>query len=141
MGFKKGRSGNAEGRPKGIPDRRTALRALLEPHAERLVKQAVAKALNGDMTAMRLCLERLIPPMKTRDAPITLEGLKGSLVDQGKAVLAGVTAGTVSPDEASALLQAVAAQARIVEVDELERRVAALERNRHEKSEEAHRAP
>lgn len=131
MAYRKGQSGNPKGRPKGIQDKRTALRALLEPHAEKLIKKAVDKALKGDMTAMRLCLERLVPPIKARDAPVAMGRLEGSLVDQGRSVLAAVTAGSVSPDEASALMQAIAAQVRIVEVDALERRVAALEEKKN----------
>ncbi len=93
MAFRKVQSGNPMGRRNGIPDKRTALRAQLEPHAEKLIKRVVEKALKVDMTAMRLCLERLIPPMKNRDATIVVEGLAGVVF---------------------------AAQARIVEVDELE---------------------
>ena len=65
--FKKGESGNLQGRPKGIKDRRTEFRELLEPYAPALVNKAVAMALKGDSTALRLCLDRLIPPVKAVD--------------------------------------------------------------------------
>ncbi|MGH8625106.1 MAG: DUF5681 domain-containing protein [Gammaproteobacteria bacterium] len=60
--WKQGQSGNPEGRPPGAKDKRTALRALLTPHAQELVMRAVELAKSGDTTALRLCLERLIPP-------------------------------------------------------------------------------
>jgi hypothetical protein len=59
--FQKGISGNPDGRPKGISDKRTELGKLLIPHAEKLVAKAVDLALKGDPQALRLCIERLIP--------------------------------------------------------------------------------
>lgn len=67
--FMKGQSGNPRGKPKGARDKRTALRVLLEPHSESLVQKTVQLALGGDTTALRLCLERLIPPVKSKDEP------------------------------------------------------------------------
>jgi len=131
MGFKKGRSGNPKGRPKGIQDKRVALRSMLEPHAEKLVDVVVKKALKGDVAALRICLDRLIPPIKARDAAVSIGRLGGALCDQGKAVLDAVTEGRVTPDEAAALMQVIGAQARIVEVDELARRVKALEEKQY----------
>ncbi len=126
--FKKGRSGNPKGRPKGIPDKRTALRAMLEPHGSALVSKAVQLALDGDTTALRLCLERIIPPVKSRDQPVTLGKLGDTLTDQARAVTEAAAAGQVTPSEAAALIQALSGQARIMEIDELERRVTQLEK-------------
>lgn len=61
MQFKKGRSGNPNGRPLGSSNKRTHLAKLLEPHANALIKKAVELALSGDTNALRLCIERLIP--------------------------------------------------------------------------------
>jgi hypothetical protein len=129
--YRRGQSGNPTGRPKGIADKRVTLRALLEPHAPMLVATVVKKALKGDMAAMRICIDRLIPSLKARDAAVNIGSLEGTLSEQGKAVLGAVTGGRVTPDEASSLMQAIAAQARIVEVDDFERRIEALEDARH----------
>jgi hypothetical protein len=125
--YQKGTSGNPEGRPPGIQDKRTALRPLLEPHAEELVQKVVDLAKQGDTTALRICIDRLIPPVKAKDTPVEIGSLEGALADQGRTVLGALSAGTITPDEANALMQAVAAQARIIETDELEKRIAALE--------------
>jgi hypothetical protein len=53
--------------------------------------------------------------------------LAGSFAEQGQRIIAAMGKGIVAPSEASAALQALATQARIQEIDELERRVAALE--------------
>jgi len=128
--FKKGKSGNAKGRPKGIQDRRTALRELLDPHSKALVKKAVEMAKEGDMGALRLCLERLIPPIKSKDDPVIVKGLKGdaSLVKQGQVIVSAMAAGDITPAEASTLIQAISQQARIIEIEELEKRLATLEK-------------
>jgi hypothetical protein len=124
MKFQKGQSGNPAGRPPGL---RSELRELLMPHADGLVAKAVEKALEGDSTALRICLDRLIPPIKARDDHVAMEPFSGGLADQGRTILEGISSGTLTPDQAATLLQALSSQARIVEVDELERRIAALE--------------
>lgn len=65
MGFEKGQSGNPSGRPKGAKDKRTELRELLQPHAPALVEKAVQLALMGDTTALKMCLDRIIPAMRS----------------------------------------------------------------------------
>lgn len=128
--FKKGESGNPSGRPAGIPDKRVALRALLDPHAPELVAKAVELALEGDAGALKLCLDRLIPPMKT--APVSMPGLShGSLSDRGEAVLNALGVGEVDPTQGAQLLTAIQAQARIIETSEIIERLEALENDKH----------
>lgn len=63
--FRKGVSGNPKGRPKGARNKTTTMaEALLEGQAEALVQKLVSMALEGNITALRLCLERLIPPKR-----------------------------------------------------------------------------
>ena len=59
--FEKGKSGNPAGRPKGIQDKRVEMRALLEPYAPSLIEKAVQLALEGDTTALKLCVEQDCP--------------------------------------------------------------------------------
>jgi hypothetical protein len=125
--FKSGQSGNPAGKPIGAKDKRTALRGLLQPHADALVKKAVELALAGDTTALRICIDRCIPTIKAKDEPISLAGLTGTLSEQGGIVLAALAAGEITPDDANALMSAISAQVRIVEADDLEKRIAALE--------------
>jgi hypothetical protein len=60
------------GKPRGTRHKATlAALALLSGEAEGLTRKAVELALAGDVTALRLCLERLVPPC--REAPISLD--------------------------------------------------------------------
>ena len=126
--FQPGQSGNPAGKPKGA-SRAAKLRALLEPHAAALIKKAVELAKKGDTTALRLCLERLMPAMKAETRLAEIPGLAEAtdLTSQGRAVLAAAAAGLITPEQSATLLQAIAAQARIVEIDEITRRIERLE--------------
>lgn len=126
--FKPGQSGNPAGKPKGA-SRAAKLRELLEPHATALVKKAVELAKKGDTTALRLCLERLMPAMKAETRLAEIPGLAeaADLTSQGRAVLAAAADGIISAGQSATLLQAIGAMAKIVEVDELTRRIERLE--------------
>ena len=66
--FKKGNPGR---RPGSRNKATVAVEALLDGEAEKLTRKAIEMALAGDTVAMRLCLDRLYPPRRTR--PIELE--------------------------------------------------------------------
>lgn len=121
------------GRPKGRKDtrrrRRTELRLLLEDSAPKLISKAVRLALAGDTTAMRLCLERLVPPLKAEsvvDGPPAVAG--GSLVELSRAVVEAALDGRMSANVARELTGALGNVARVQEVTELQERLAELER-------------
>lgn len=65
--FRRGESGNPAGRPIGARHKATvAAEALLDGEAERLTRKVLEMALAGDIVAMRLCLERILPPRRER---------------------------------------------------------------------------
>jgi hypothetical protein len=43
-------------------------------------------------------------------------------------VIEAMAAGTIAPSQASTIMQAISAQARVIEIDELERRITAIEK-------------
>jgi hypothetical protein len=61
---------------------------------------------------------------------VSVNGLSGSLTEMGRQIIAAIGGGDVSPEEGAAMLQALAAQARITEIDELAKRVSELESKR-----------
>ena len=67
MTFQSGQSGNPNGRPKGIVDKRARLREKLEVHADEILDSLIANAKAGDSVALKLCVERLIPRIKSDD--------------------------------------------------------------------------
>ncbi|OGS97721.1 MAG: hypothetical protein A3K04_09680 [Gallionellales bacterium RBG_16_56_9] len=124
--FQKGQSGNPAGKPKGAKDKRTELRSLFEPHRAKLIKKAVTMALAGDTTALRICLDRLVAPVRSN--PVRIDGFTGTLAERGEAVVAAIASASISAEEGAALMTMLQAQARIVEATELEKRLSALEK-------------
>ena len=84
-------------------------------------------AMAGDMAAMRILMDRLIPPLRAEAAPAGFTLRSGNLTEQAKALMRATARGAIPPDQASELINALATVARIEEVDELRRRVEALE--------------
>jgi hypothetical protein len=64
--FKPGTSGNPKGRAKGCLNRATlVVQSLLDGEAESLTRKAIELALQGDLTAPKICLDRINPPQKS----------------------------------------------------------------------------
>lgn len=128
--FQKGRSGNPKGRPKGSRNKTTIIaQALLDGQAEALVTKAVQLALEGDLTCLRICLERLVPMKKDAPFEISLPEI-GAAADIPKlfaAVAARLEEGGITPSEARALIDLAEVYRKLIEVAELERRLTALE--------------
>src|SRR5262245_28344844 len=129
--FKAGRSGNPEGRPRGSRNKATmAVEALLDGEANAIARKAVEKALEGDMAALRLCLERLLPPR--RDRPVTFELPEienvNDLVIASSAILKACATGTLSPGEAVEVMGLISSHVRVVEMTDIEARLTALEK-------------
>ena len=71
--FVKGQSGCPAGKPKGARHRTTlAAEALLDGEAEVLTRKAIELALAGDSPALRLCLDRILPPRRERPVRFAL---------------------------------------------------------------------
>ncbi|MCH9048934.1 MAG: hypothetical protein IH836_08375, partial [Proteobacteria bacterium] len=129
--FKPGESGNPDGRPKGAKDKRTQYRELFEPHADALIQKAIDLALAGDTTCLKMCIDRLVSPFRAKNATVTLDDIEGSLTEKGEKIITAMGNGEVTPADTSSMLSALAAQARIIEIEELEKRVSDLEARNH----------
>ena len=124
--FRAGYSGNPTGRPRSES---TALRLQLAERAEGVLQAVLEAALNGDMMAAKMILDRVVPPLRPHaesvlipvDAPV-------GPVSTAEAILAAAVAGKIPPDAAVQLLTATASLSRIIETAELQARLEALER-------------
>jgi hypothetical protein len=125
-------SGNP-GRPKGARNRATlAAEALLDGESEELTRKAIELAKAGDTTALRLCLERLIPARRDKPVNFDLPPIE-TADDTAKAmgaILAAVAGGEISPSEGTEVARLLEGFVKTLETAEFERRLAALERRR-----------
>lgn len=127
MPWAQGQSGNPKGRVAGS-GKVDKLRAALAEELPEVMNALLAQAKGGDIGAIKLVLERCIPTLRPMDAVTTLIlPTDGGLADQGRAVLAALATGQLPVNQATSILQALAGLARLVELDELEKRVSTLE--------------
>lgn len=118
------------GKPKGTRHKATrAALALLEGEADALTRRAIQAALDGDMTALRLCIERIAPPRK--DVPVQFElpgmHMARDAAQAAGAVLTAVADGELTPAEGAHVMALVETYRRTLETTDLEARVLALE--------------
>jgi hypothetical protein len=129
--FEAGKSGNPSGRPKGLPDSRTKLRNLLMPQAEALVNKAIELALAGDVIALRLCLERLVPKMKSDYVSFSLSindisNIK-NLLSSNAEIIKAVSIGAITPEQGQAFSSLLEIQHKFIVNSEIEKRLEAIE--------------
>jgi len=128
--FQPGQSGNPAGRPQGSRNKATlAVEVLLDGEADSLTRKAIELALQGDTTAMRLCLERLCPPRKSRPVNIALPETKTAegVAEAQAAVVKAVADGELTPEEGTTITNILEARRKAIETQDHESRIAALE--------------
>lgn len=130
--FQPGQSGNPAGKPPGTLSEAGRLRAAIREHVPAIIAAMVKRAKGGDATAAKVLLERALPALRTSALPVELPALvqATTVTAQGEEVLKAVAEGTLTTDQASDLLSALGGMAKLKEVDDLARRVAALEAQR-----------
>lgn len=124
--WKPGQSGNPRGRKPGTGEVQK-LRAGLEAHLPEILDALVSAAKAGDLQASRLILDRLMPAMKPTELAQQIDLAGDTLADKGRSVLDAIAAGELAPGAGAQLLAGIGTLAKVIELDELERRLVALE--------------
>jgi hypothetical protein len=127
----RGSSGNPNGKPRGSRNRVSIiLEKILADDGKEVAEAVVKAAKDGDMTAARLVLDRLIPAPKGRRVQLDLPS-----IDTPKDILAALSAvahsmgkGEITPDEASQIASVIEFRRKAAETVELEARVAEIEK-------------
>jgi hypothetical protein len=123
--FEKGKSGNPTGKPKGALNKTTmAVQKMLDGEAENLTRTAIELAKDGNVIAMRLCMERIMAPRKDRPEPFVLS--ENGLLEQVQTILRQVADGELTPMVASEIVGIIATAAKVEEIDSLRAEVTAL---------------
>jgi F0F1-type ATP synthase gamma subunit len=103
MPFQKGESGNPAGRPRGARNRTTVLlENLFAEDAEAIARKAIELAKAGEIAALRMCLDRLVPARKDEPVVFDLQPLDTAAdsVAAAARIVAAVADGDLTPSEA-----------------------------------------
>lgn len=127
--WKPGQSGNPKGRPPGKPDKRGRFRRAIQDQGDALVQVVLDAALAGDMQALKLCLDRLAPPLRPSAEPIEVSlPENGTAQEQAAAVLAAIARGEVDPVNGKLLVDVIGTVSSLSELPAILSRLDALER-------------
>ena len=124
------------GRPKGSRNRKTLLaEELLDSHAEAVVSQALALAEKGDAPVLRILLAHILPrrrevPFKTGPLPM---GTAAELSQASERLMNKVTSGQIGLSDAKGIADLLELRRHILETENLEKRVRAIEQKTDEK--------
>jgi hypothetical protein len=130
MQFQKGQSGNPSGRPRGARNRATLLmESLLADDAEAIGRKAIEMAKQGDIAAIRLCMDRLAPPRKGEAVAFELPPLEkpADSVAAAATIAAAVAAGELTPSEAAELAKVIDVYVRAIATKAFDERLTKLE--------------
>jgi hypothetical protein len=129
MPFQKGQSGNPAGRRPGLIDKRQRIAQAFEADGAEIAKVVIEAAKKGDMQAATLVLSRLSPPMKPRAERVRFDlDVTQPLAAQAAQVISAVATGQLDSDSAQTILTCLGTYAALVQSDEVQARLAALER-------------
>jgi hypothetical protein len=134
--WQKGQSGNPAGKPRGARNKATMMvLGLMEQGAEEITQAVIDAARGGDLSAARMVLERLAPPMRER--PISIDLPDTSTTDgidrAQQAIIEAVGTGALLPGEGNVLAGLVEARRKALETTGLEQRIAMLEEQHGQK--------
>lgn len=119
-----------KGRPRGSRNKTTiAAMEMIHSYSEPLIRKAISMALQGDTAVMKPLLDRIVPV--ARETPVSVGRVRWATIEDltkaGESVLARVASGDLLISEARGLAELIDGQRRVLETEELERRIRALE--------------
>jgi hypothetical protein len=135
MPFEKGESGNPAGRPRGARNQATLLmQNLLADDAEAIGRKAIEMAKGGDLTAIRLCMDRLAPARKDEPVAFELPPIEkpADIVAATASIVAAVAAGELTPSQAAELSKVIDVHVRALESKDFDERLTKLENQKVE---------
>ena len=103
------------------------LRDKLAQDVDKVIAKVREQALAGDPQSIRILLDRVVPALRPIELPAPIAMPAGDLTQQAQAVIQAAAAGELAPGQATQLLQGLGALAKIIEIDDLAKRIKALE--------------
>jgi len=120
------------GRPKGSRHKtKCPGQHLLDEYAEHLVRKCIALAMQGDRSAMRICMERVSPARRDACIQMNLPSIQTAkdLDQAAEKVTQAIRRGDITPGEAGTMMHILESRSRVIERVEWENRLEKLEEN------------
>jgi len=118
------------GKPRGSRNKATqAVQGLLDASSGQLAQKAIELGLEGDIAALRLCLERICPPRKDISVPFALPDIKNAegAARGARAIIEAVSVGDLTPVEGASVMGLIDSFRKTLELTEFEARISKLE--------------
>ena len=118
------------GRPPGSKNKITQMvEQLAEGQAEQLVQKVLDLAQAGDVSCLRMMLDRLWPPRKGQPVNVVMPPINTSqdVFPAIASIWTAIREGRLTPDEASALSIVIDRSIQAIELHDITKRIAALE--------------
>jgi hypothetical protein len=128
--WKPGQSGNPAGPKVGSRHPITRmLQQMVDDDGPAVIRKAISMAKEGDTIALKLVLERLLPPVKARTVELELPPIEGAVDVHAalQSVTKAVASGAISPEEGASIAALIGQHRTTLEVAELANQLAALE--------------
>lgn len=123
------KSPNPKGRPKGIVDKRQKVTQAMLSDAHEIADVVITKAKEGDLQAASLVLSRVMPTLAAQAEKVQFDlDPSAPLAQQVEQVLMATAIGEIAPDNTKRIIEAIGALGAIRQMDEIEQRLAALEK-------------
>lgn len=128
--FKKGESGNPKGKIKGTKNRITlTAEQLLEGELDNICRRLIEEALKGNMQAIKLILDRIMPPRKDRSLEIKIPKLNSpdDALNAISVIANAVACGGISPSEGESISRILDMYVKTVNTCDFNKRIKVLE--------------
>lgn len=128
--FQKGKSGNPSGRPKGSKNHSSIIgQKLIDENCKDIIESVIESAVNGDMTAARILVDRLIPPRRDKPINIELPEIKNSndVVTALGIVIKKIGEGDLTLTEGQSLAAILTTKLETITIADFEKRLKEIE--------------
>lgn len=135
--FKKGKSGNPRGKPKGARHKASLMAEMLfESGIQMVCEQVLSQAQEGNLQAAKIILDRLLPPKKDRPINFKLPMINNAVdaLEASRLICHAVGNGEITPLEGESLSKIVEIQAKNIDLFNFGVRLEAIEKHMNQKT-------
>jgi hypothetical protein len=132
------------GRPPGSKNKTTqVLERLAEGRAEQLLQKVLEQALSGEVSCQRMMLDRIYPPPKAQAINVSMPPINTpqDALSAIASICKALGEGGLTPEETTALSSVIGRSIQVIELQDHERRIAALEEARGKRDEKSNPPP